>query len=83
MKNIRIIIAFIVGAVIAGSTVYVLALNGAEVGYDNTSSGMSATNVQDALDELYTKAQNMVPIDPDTFNTNTAKLYMQVVKGFA
>ena len=73
-NNIKIVIAFILGLIISGIGVYAAILYASsDVGYDNTGSGLTSTNVQDALDELYTKAQNMVPIDPDTFKTNTAK----------
>ena len=82
--NLKIIVAFILGLIISGTGVYAATIlySGDQVGYDNTSSGMSATNVQDALDELYTKAQNVeVPIDPDTFTTNTAKTVYASSKG--
>ena len=32
-----------------------------DISYDNTSSGLSATNLQDAIDETYTKAQTNCP----------------------
>ena len=81
--NIKTVVAFILGIIISGTTVYAATILFAsnQVSYDNTSSGMSATNVQDALDELYTKAQNMVPIDPNTFNTNTKKTVYASSKG--
>ena len=74
-NNIKTVIAFILGMIISGTGVYAATILFAsnEVSYDNTSSGMTATNVQDALDELYTKANSIVPIDFDTFQTNTAK----------
>ena len=82
-KNVKLVIGIIIGGVVFGTLgVYaatILASN--QVVYDNSSSGISATNVQDALDELYTKAKNMVPIDPNTFNTNTAKTVYASSKG--
>ena len=83
LGNIKTVVAFILGIIISGTTVYAATIifNSNQIGYDNTRSGMSVTNVQDALDELYTKAQNMVPIDPNTFNTNTAKTVYASSKG--
>ena len=82
-KNVKLVIGIIIGGVVLWTLgVYaatILASN--QVVYDNSSSGISATNVQDALDELYTKAKNMVPIDPNTFNTNTAKTVYASSKG--
>lgn len=60
LGNIKTVVSFILGIIISGVTVYaatIIASN--QVGYDNTSSGMSATNVQDAIDELYTKANSI------------------------
>ena len=57
IENIKTVVAFIIGIIISGTGVYAAILYASsDVGYDNTSSGMSATNVQDALDELYQKA---------------------------
>ena len=53
-NRVKIIIAFILGALISGGTVYATYLYEADdVSYSNTTSGMASTNVQDALDELY------------------------------
>ena len=44
-----------------------LADNGAsETGYDNTESGLEATNVQDAIDEVNTKIENIPSVDAYT-----------------
>ena len=41
--------------------------NGAEeTGYDNTESGLEATNVQDAIDEVNTKIENIPSVDAYT-----------------
>ena len=62
LGNIKTVVAFILGIIISGTGVYAATIiyNSNQVGYDNTSSGMSATNVQDALDELYTKANTWI-----------------------
>ena len=56
-KNLKLFIGIIIGLIISGTGVYAATIifNSNQVGYDNTSSGMTSTNVQDALDELYTK----------------------------
>lgn len=59
-NNFKLIIAFIVGLLISWTSVYAATIlfNSNEVSYNNSSSGLQAGNVQDALDELYTKAQS-------------------------
>ena len=55
-KNLKInfVTGLIIGAVLAGSGVYAVALDSSNnVTYDNSTSKSSSTNVQDALDELY------------------------------
>ena len=56
MKNIKVVIAFILGLVISGVSVYALNIDARNTYYDNTTSGSSATNMQDAIDDLYDKA---------------------------
>ena len=54
-ENKKVIFAFILGALIFGTT-GVLAVTyyaSKDVTYDNTESGMTSENVQDAIDELY------------------------------
>lgn len=57
-KNVKLVIGIIIGGVVFGTlAVYaetIIAAN--QVSYDNSSSGVSATNVQGAVDELYTRA---------------------------
>ena len=60
-NNIKVISAFILGLVIAGSIgVYAVNVASSDVTYDNTNSGSSATTVSGALDDLYTKITNVV-----------------------
>ena len=82
-KNIKLVIGFIVGGIVFGTGgVYAATtLLSQSVYYNNSTSGATSTNVQGALDELYTRANNIVPIDPDTFNTNTAKTVYASSKG--
>ena len=58
--NMKIVVAFIIGIIISGTTVFAatILLTSDQVEYYNTNSGMTATNVKDALDELYEKAES-------------------------
>ena len=56
MKSIKIIIAFVLGVIVSGIGVFALSINARDTAYDNTNSGSSATNMQDAIDDLYEKA---------------------------
>ena len=59
MKNIKIILAFILGILVSGIGVYALNISARETSYDNSISGSSATNMQEAIDDLYEKAGNV------------------------
>ncbi len=49
-----LIIGIVIGMIIMGTSVYATILyQSSEVGYDNSTSGLSSTDVQAALDELY------------------------------
>ena len=49
-----LIIGIVIGIIIMGTSVYATILyQSSEVGYDNSTSGLSSTDVQAALDELY------------------------------
>ena len=62
-QNAKVITAFVLGAILTGGTVYAATiLPSSQVGYDNSTSGLAATDVQGALDELNTKANTW--IDP-------------------
>ena len=55
-KKFKLVIAFSLGFVLAGTSVYAAnTIYSKNVTYDNSNSGLSATNVQDALDETYIK----------------------------
>ncbi len=58
-ERIKIIVAFILGLVLAGTTVYAATiLSSINVGYSNESSKLVADNVQEAIDEVYDKSFN-------------------------
>ena len=70
MKNIKVVIAFILGLVISGVSVYALNIDARNTYYDNTNSGSSATNMQDAIDDLYERSWNASLIDCGTYSNN-------------
>ena len=61
MKRVRniikkyklLIIGIVIGGVVFGGVVYASTVGASSVSYSNASSGMSAKNVQGAVDELY------------------------------
>lgn len=59
-NNLKIVIAFILGIIISGTTVYAATIiyNANQVGFNNSNTSLSSTDVQGALDELYTRASN-------------------------
>ena len=64
LGNIKTVVVFILGLIIGGSVYAATILFQSNiVGYNNAISGLSATNVQDALDELYDKANSCVNIN--------------------
>ena len=55
MKYTKFIVGIIIGLLIAGISIYyasTIYYQSADVGYDNTASGLTSDNVQDALNEL-------------------------------
>ena len=59
-NNIRVIVAFVLGLLVAGSVgVYAYVISASDVSYDNSTSGLTGDNVKDALDDLYTKLGNI------------------------
>ena len=55
-NNYKFILGTFVGIILSTTTVYAAnTIYSKNVTYDNSNSGLSATNVQDALDETYTK----------------------------
>ena len=52
------IIGVLLGSIITGGGVYASTVGASNVSYSNSSSGLSATTTQQAIDELYKKADN-------------------------
>lgn len=53
-NNLKVIIAFIVGVILAGGIVYAAVVSASEVSY-TTAKNANITNVQEALNDLYSK----------------------------
>lgn len=82
IKNKKYILGIITGILISGTTVYAATvISAVNVSYSNTSSKLSSTDVQSAIDELKLKVDSTVPIDPDTFITNSSKNIYASSKG--
>ena len=70
-NNYKFLIGVIVGLLLSGTGVYAAnTIYSKNVTYDNSNSGLSATNVQDALDETYTKC-----FPPPTATEKVINLY--------
>ena len=55
-NNYKLFIGLIIGGILSGTSVYAAnTIYSKNVTYDNSNSGLEATNVQDALDETYSK----------------------------
>ena len=68
LGNIKTVIAFVLGILLSGVTVYAAtSLLSQSVYYNNTTSGATSTNLQGALDELYTKSNTW--INPNDMGT--------------
>ena len=60
-NNFKLVVAFILGLLIAGTGVYAqTVITSKDLVYDNTNSKLSSTNVGDAIDEVNTKATKKV-----------------------
>ena len=63
-KNYKIMIGFMLGGIIFGTFVYAeTVFKSSDIAYDNSSSGLTSTNLQGAIDELYEKANNRIKYD--------------------
>ncbi len=68
-ERIKVIAAFILGLVLAGTTVYAATIiSSINVGYSNESSKLVADNVQEAIDEVYDKSFNKELITAYEYN---------------
>ena len=73
------ILSFILGAIIfSGLTVFALNISARDTAYDNTNSGSSATNMQDAIDDLYNRSGSKVDLLWQNSNPSAA-FYPQTI----
>ena len=71
-KNYKLLIGIIIGSIITGTSVYAAtAISSKDISYDNKSSGLTATNVKDAIDEIYDKTFTKEKITAYTYNSST------------
>ena len=79
----KIILAFILGGLIFGTTGVIAAtVLASNITYDNTNSGINANNVQDAIDSLYTKANNpTIPANYKELSTTTTATASDIISG--
>ena len=81
-NNYKFLIGVIVGLLLSGTGVYAAnTIYSKNVTYDNSNSGLSATNVQDALDETYNKcmptaAEKIINLYEDGSPITTANIKM-------
>ncbi len=62
-ERIKVIVAFILGVILTGTTVYAATIiSSINVGYNNGNSKLVADNVQAAIDEVYDKSFNKTSI---------------------
>ena len=73
-ENVIFLIIIVVCIILASiSTAYAAILfSSSDVKYDNTTSGLNATNVQTAIDELYTKGTNYTTLKSRTTTLETS-----------
>ena len=71
--NLKVVVAFIIGIIMSSTGVYAATIyfDGVNVGYDNTTSGLSSTDVQAAIDEINTTVDTWM----DTSNMGTPQYY--------
>ncbi|MCI8347438.1 MAG: hypothetical protein HFJ12_05805 [Bacilli bacterium] len=59
-KNYKIILGIIIGGIISGVGVYAATMiSSSNISYDNSKSGLTSTNLNGAIDELYEKAKKL------------------------
>jgi uncharacterized protein (TIGR02145 family) len=75
-SNTKIIAAFILGTAVSGGSVYAatILMNANQVGFDKTGTSLSSTDVQGALNELYTRSSTWMPPIQDMQNFDKSVL---------
>lgn len=75
--NIKTLIAFVLGVILSGTTIYAATILFAakDVTYNPSNSNLQSTNVQDAIEELYKKANNVYCTNGKTKQNETDYSY--------
>lgn len=77
-SNTKLLVGIILGASVSGGAVYAATvLPSSQVGYDNSTSSLTATDVQGALDELNTKANTWIDASKD-YSSSHLKINLKV-----
>ena len=71
-ENIKLILGIAIGIIISGITAFAINISSANINYDNTNSGLEATTVEGAINELYQDASKKMAL-----NTFGNALYSQ------
>ena len=62
-ENIKFIFGIVLGVLVSGITVFAINISSANINYDNTNSGLEATTVEGAINELYQDASKKMAIN--------------------
>ena len=74
---------FVLGAFLFSGVTYAATVLASNVTYDNANSGINANNVQDAIDSLYTKANNpTIPANYKELSTVTTATSDKILSGY-
>ena len=57
-NNKKLVLGILIGTIISGTIVYAATITASNIAYNNSQSGLQATNTQAAIDELKAKANN-------------------------
>lgn len=72
-NNLKVLVGMIIGTMVTGTGVYAATvINASDVSYSNASSGMTSTNVQGAIDELYSDSKKNLDFIDETVGADFA-----------
>ena len=81
LKNIKdMILGIVIGGTIIGGGVIATTVSSSSVTYSNSTSKLSSTNVQGAIDALYIKTEKALVPDASSFSTDSWKTIAKAVK---
>ena len=69
-NNVKVLVGIIIGTMVTGTGVYAATvINASDVSFKNASSGMTSTNVQGAIEELYNDSKKNLDFIDETVGT--------------